>query len=195
MLSSKSLNHAARTKTNWEASLMGPRLTFLLIFHFSAIRSSQRHNFVQSPTSKLITFLGGNSKGGAHIERRVQRDKRPRENTPTHAVCSILLFPALLDICLLCQERPRVCSTFLLLTQENTGVSRRNQGLQCDQWLTHHLHLLHFLTHMGQQQRPWPDFYGRSTKVQAEMEPPSTFRLRSPEAGDGRDSHLLPKSQ
>lgn len=40
VLSSNSLNHTARTKTNWEASLLGPRLTFLLPFYFSAIHSS-----------------------------------------------------------------------------------------------------------------------------------------------------------
>lgn len=40
MLSSNSLNPTARTQTNWEASLLGPRSTFLLAFHFSAIHSS-----------------------------------------------------------------------------------------------------------------------------------------------------------
>ena len=104
-LSSNSLSHSsARTKTNWEASLMGPRLTFPLAFYFSATSTSQSHRFVQSMTMKLVTFLGGSCKGGVHIKRVIQRDKCPGENTPTQAIGGILPLPALPDICLLYQD-------------------------------------------------------------------------------------------
>lgn len=101
MLSSKD---SARMKTKWEPSLLCPRLTFLLAFYFSAICTSQSHRFLHSLTMKPVTFLGGNCKGGVHMERLIQRDKCPGENTPTQPNRGILLLPALPGICLLHQD-------------------------------------------------------------------------------------------
>lgn len=93
-------HHSARTQTNWEASLLCPRLTFLLAFYFPAICTSQSHRFVQSLAVKLVTFLGGSCKGGEHV----RRPKCPGEDTPTQCISGILLFPALPGICLPYQD-------------------------------------------------------------------------------------------
>lgn len=81
-LCSKTLNHSTRTKTNWAASLLSPRLAFLLVCHHSAICTLQRHSYFQT---EFITFLGGNGKWGISLSamdpkgqaRRPQRARRP----------------------------------------------------------------------------------------------------------------------
>lgn len=103
MLSSNPLSHSARTKTNWEASLLGPRLTFLLAFYFSAICTSKVTGLLV--TMKLVTFLGGNCKGACiSSDWSKGTSKRPGENAPTQPICGNLLLPALPDVCLLYQD-------------------------------------------------------------------------------------------
>lgn len=118
MLSSKD---SARMKTKWEPSLLCPRLTFLLAFCFSAICTSQSHRFLQSLTMKPVTFLGGNCQGGVRMERLIQRDKCPGENTPTQPIRGILLLPALPGICLLHQDAERETTSLLHLPPASTG--------------------------------------------------------------------------
>lgn len=144
-------HHSARTQTNWEASLPCPRLTFLLAFYFPAICTSQSHEFVQSLAVKLITFLGGNCKGGVHIGRPIQRHKCPREDTPTQHIPGILLFPALPDICLLYQdaESGHRSASPSFSAQRSVGVSRRKQGVQPQ--LTMNIQHCCCLTHISEQ--------------------------------------------
>lgn len=112
-------------KPNWEASLLRPRYWFS---YFSAICTSQSHRFVQSPTMKPVTFLGGNYK------RRCAHqaiDPKGQVSYPTHlwyptSSFSAWHLPALPG----CGEQPWVCSTFLLLAQKSIRVSRRKQGVQ-----------------------------------------------------------------
>lgn len=139
MLSSNILNPSARTKNKLRSLSAVSQIDFPLASYswlssFSAICTSQSHRLVQSPTMKLVTFLGGNYKGGVHIEWLIQRDK-----CPTQPIGGILLLPALPDICLLYQDAesshgsapPSSCQH-----RKAQESAERNKVFSHDQWLT-----------------------------------------------------------
>lgn len=159
------------TQTNWEASLLCPRLTFLLASCFPDL---------QLPVTSLLSHWVWNS---WHCWVAAAREvctpkgtsvlgKTLLPNTFPTFSCPAWHLPALPG----CRERPQVCSTFLLPAQRSRGVSRRKQSVPPQLALTQSIAAA-WPTSVSNKGH-WVTFVEDLLRWRLRKEPPSTFRVK-----------------
>ena len=146
-LSSNSLKHSARTKTNWEASLLrlwlyfcvstslpsAPRKVTGLFTHWL-----QNSSCSWAATVREVCTLSDWSKGTSVLGKTLP---------PNPSVVSHFFLPCLTSACSTRMLRAAAALLHLLLpAQESTGLSRRKQG---QSWPTINVQHCCFLTHFN----------------------------------------------